>query len=63
MTAVTHAADVPVRKTVTVRASVDHAFKVYTEGFDTWWPRSHHIGRRIATFIVMGWRGRYAHGG
>src|SRR5258706_5210505 len=45
MTAVTQAADVPVRKTVTVRASVDHAFKVYTEGFDTWWPRSHHIGK------------------
>ena len=45
MTAVTHAIEVPVRKTITVRASVDHAFKVYTEGFDTWWPRSHHIGK------------------
>lgn len=44
MTAVTHAIDIPVRKSVTVRASVDHAFKVYTEGFDTWWPRTHHIG-------------------
>ena len=35
----------PVRKTVMVQASAEHAFKVYTEGFDTWWPRTHHIGK------------------
>src|SRR3954466_14583229 len=35
-----------VRKSVTVKASVEHAFKVFTEGFDTWWPRSHHIGKK-----------------
>ena len=35
---------VPVRKTITVNASVERAFAVFTEGFDTWWPRSHHIG-------------------
>jgi hypothetical protein len=35
----------PVRKTVTVRASQEHAFRVFTEGFDTWWPREHHIGK------------------
>ncbi len=34
----------PVRKSVTVNASAEHAFRVFTEGFDTWWPRSHHIG-------------------
>ena len=34
----------PVLKSVTVRTGADHAFKVFTEGFDTWWPRSHHIG-------------------
>ena len=34
----------PVLKSVTVHASADQAFKVFTEGFDTWWPRSHHIG-------------------
>jgi uncharacterized protein YndB with AHSA1/START domain len=33
-----------VRKTVTVRASPARAFAVFTEGIDTWWPRSHHIG-------------------
>lgn len=35
----------PVRKTLTVRASPETAFKVFTEGFDRWWPRSHHIGK------------------
>jgi uncharacterized protein YndB with AHSA1/START domain len=35
----------PVRKTITVNASAEHAFHVFTEGFDTWWPRTHHIGK------------------
>jgi uncharacterized protein YndB with AHSA1/START domain len=35
----------PVRKTVTVRASAEKAFHVFTDGFDRWWPRSHHIGK------------------
>ena len=39
------ASEVPVRKSVTVRASADRAFQVFTEGFDTWWPRTHHIGK------------------
>ena len=34
-----------VRKTITVRTSVEHAFSVFTEGYDSWWPRSHHIGK------------------
>jgi uncharacterized protein YndB with AHSA1/START domain len=34
----------PVRKTITVDAPRDRAFAVFTEGFDRWWPRSHHIG-------------------
>jgi uncharacterized protein YndB with AHSA1/START domain len=46
MTATTsQTTDTPVRKSILVKAGVDHAFKVYTEGFDTWWPRSHHIGK------------------
>jgi uncharacterized protein YndB with AHSA1/START domain len=36
--------DFPVRKSLTVKTSVAHAFKVFTAGFDTWWPRGHHIG-------------------
>jgi len=33
-------------RTVTVKADVEHAFDVFTAGFDTWWPRSHHIGKK-----------------
>jgi uncharacterized protein YndB with AHSA1/START domain len=36
--------NVSVRKTITVRASRERAFTVFTEGFSTWWPESHHIG-------------------
>jgi uncharacterized protein YndB with AHSA1/START domain len=34
-----------VRKSVVVSTPVGHAFKVFTERFDTWWPRTHHIGK------------------
>src|SRR5258708_6358456 len=37
--------DVPVRRSILVKASIEQAFRVFTEGFDTWWPRSHHIGK------------------
>ncbi|MBX6333374.1 MAG: SRPBCC domain-containing protein [Gemmatimonadaceae bacterium] len=36
--------DVPVRKSITVRAGVAEAFELFTQGIDTWWPRTHHIG-------------------
>jgi uncharacterized protein YndB with AHSA1/START domain len=35
----------PVRKSITVQATVERAFRVFTEDFDSWWPRSHHIGK------------------
>ena len=35
----------PVRKSVTVSADPAAAFAIFTEDFDSWWPRSHHIGR------------------
>jgi hypothetical protein len=45
----------PVRKSVTVKASVEHAFRVFTEGFDTWWPRTHHVGESpLATAVIEG---------
>jgi uncharacterized protein YndB with AHSA1/START domain len=40
----TSAADASVRKSITVNTSLEHAFDVFTAGFDSWWPRSHHIG-------------------
>ena len=40
MTAATQPAPEPsVRKTVLVNAPPEHAFRVFTEGVDTWWPR------------------------
>jgi uncharacterized protein YndB with AHSA1/START domain len=35
----------PVRKSIRVHASVERAFQVFTEEFDSWWPRTHHIGK------------------
>ena len=43
----------PVRKSVTVKASQQHAFEVFTQGFDSWWPRSHHIGSSPMTRAVI----------
>jgi uncharacterized protein YndB with AHSA1/START domain len=34
-----------VHRSVTVKTTQQHAFDVFTENFDSWWPRSHHIGK------------------
>jgi len=34
----------PVRKSIFVDASPDHAFEVFTAGIGRWWPKSHKIG-------------------
>jgi uncharacterized protein YndB with AHSA1/START domain len=47
------ASETPVRKSVTVQASVDKAFRVFTEGIDSWWPRTHHIGKSPMTKGVI----------
>jgi uncharacterized protein YndB with AHSA1/START domain len=36
---------VPVTKSITVKASPQRAFEVFTSDFDSWWPRTHHIGK------------------
>ena len=38
------ATNVRVRKTITVRASQERAFTVFTKEFGSWWPTEHHIG-------------------
>ena len=35
----------PVRKNLVVHASPEDAFDVFTEDVDSWWPRTHHIGK------------------
>jgi uncharacterized protein YndB with AHSA1/START domain len=45
--------DTPVRKSITVKASQEQAFDVFTAGFDTWWPRSHHIGKSPMKQTIM----------
>jgi uncharacterized protein YndB with AHSA1/START domain len=35
----------PVVKAISVNTSVERAFDVFTRGFDSWWPREHHIGK------------------
>ena len=48
----------PVRKSITVKASQQRAFDVFTEGFDTWWPRGHHIGNApMKRAVIEGWVG------
>ena len=49
----TSVADAPVRKSITVKASADRAFKVFTEEFDSWWPRAHHIGKQPLVKAVI----------
>ena len=39
------APDAPVRKSVIVKTDAARAFRVFTEELDSWWPRSHHIGK------------------
>ena len=42
-----------VRKSVTVKAGVERAFQVFTAGIDSWWPRTHHIGKSPMTKAII----------
>jgi len=43
----------PVHKSIRVRANAARAFKVFTEGMDSWWPKTHHIGKSPMTRAAM----------
>jgi hypothetical protein len=43
----------PVLKTITVKASTEKAFRVFTAGLDTWWPKTHHIGKSPMTRGIL----------
>ena len=45
MTIPRQVSDQPVTKSITVKATAERAFDVFTAGIDTWWPREHHIGK------------------
>jgi uncharacterized protein YndB with AHSA1/START domain len=59
----------PIRKTLTVRATPEKAFKVFTAGIDRWWPKSHTIGKAPLKEVVIEprvggrWYGRDVEGG
>ena len=43
----------PVRKSVVVDANIEEAFRVFTDEFDSWWPRTHHIGKSPMTHTYI----------
>jgi uncharacterized protein YndB with AHSA1/START domain len=45
---------VAARRSITVNATPERAFDVFTAGFSTWWPlESHHIGKNMATEAII----------
>ena len=51
---------VTVTQEITVKATPERAFEVFTAGFDSWWPRSHHIGAvEMATAVIDPEQGRW----
>ena len=43
----------PGSKVISVKTTVERAFDVFTRGFDTWWPREHHIGKSPMTRAII----------
>jgi uncharacterized protein YndB with AHSA1/START domain len=43
----------PVRHHIVVEAAQETAFRVFTEGMNTWWPRAHKIGKAALKTAVL----------
>jgi uncharacterized protein YndB with AHSA1/START domain len=43
----------PIRKEITVAASQERAFRVFTSNIEAWWPRDHHIGKAELKHAVL----------
>lgn len=42
-----------IRKSLTVAASPEKAFRVFTDGFDRWWPKTHTIGKAALAKAII----------
>jgi uncharacterized protein YndB with AHSA1/START domain len=47
------ATDASVRTSIVVKAPVERAFSVFTDGIDSWWPREHTIGEEPLAKMVL----------
>ena len=43
----------PVRKTIRVKAPIEHAFEVFTSGLTRWWPHDHGVGKKPIEKVLM----------
>jgi len=43
----------PIRKEMTIAASQQTAFNVFTENMNAWWPRTHHVGSTPMTKVLV----------
>jgi len=43
----------PLTATVTVAVPVEHAFRVFTDSFGSWWPSEYHIGQADMAAAVL----------
>ena len=42
-----------IRKVLTLRATPQRAFDVFTNSIDRWWPRTHHIGKSPLKQVII----------
>jgi uncharacterized protein YndB with AHSA1/START domain len=43
----------PVRKSVHVKAPIDHCFEVFTAGLARWWPLDHTVGKKPVKKVML----------